>query len=87
MPSGGMAGFERLYKDGKLAIVHGLANAKLVAEPSGAVTFAAFLFHANELPNVRHTVAVISGGNVEPELLAEVLSGKPASTQTTARHP
>lgn len=48
---------------------------RLVAEPSGAVTFAAYLFHREELPDSRLTVAVISGGNVEPGLLAEVLSG------------
>jgi len=47
---------------------------RLVAEPSGAVTFAAYLFHGEELPASRLTVAVISGGNVEPGLLAEVLS-------------
>ena len=47
---------------------------RLVAEPSGAVTFAAYLFHREELPASRLTVAVISGGNVEPGLLAEVLS-------------
>jgi threonine dehydratase len=47
---------------------------KLIAEPSGAVTFAAYLFHGAELPASRLTVAVISGGNVEPGLLAEVLS-------------
>ena len=41
----------------------------------GAVTFAAHLFHGEELPDSRATVAVISGGNVEPKLLAEVLSG------------
>jgi threonine dehydratase len=50
-------------------------RARLVAEPSGAVTFAAYLFHREELPASRRTVAVISGGNVEPALLAEVLSG------------
>jgi threonine dehydratase len=50
-------------------------RARLVAEPSGAVTFAAHLFHGEELPDSRVTVAVISGGNVEPALLAEVLSG------------
>jgi threonine dehydratase len=49
-------------------------RARLVAEPSGAVTFAAYLFHRNELPATRVTVAVVSGGNVEPELLAEVLA-------------
>jgi len=48
---------------------------RLVAEPSGAVTFAAYLFHGDELPASRLTVAVISGGNVEPRLLAEVLAG------------
>ena len=48
---------------------------RLVAEPSGAVTFAAHLFHGEELPTSRLTVAVISGGNVEPDLLAEVLRG------------
>ncbi len=48
---------------------------RLVAEPSGAVTFAAYLFHEDELPASRRTVAVISGGNVEPSLLAEVLAG------------
>jgi threonine dehydratase len=48
---------------------------KLVAEPSGAVTFAAYLFHREELPTSRLTVAVISGGNAEPDLLAEVLAG------------
>ncbi|HYZ05353.1 MAG TPA: threonine/serine dehydratase [Rubrobacter sp.] len=48
---------------------------RLVAEPSGAVTFAAHLFRREELPTSRLNVAVISGGNVEPGLLAEVLSG------------
>jgi threonine dehydratase len=48
---------------------------RLVAEPSGAVTFAAYLFHGEELPASRRTVAVVSGGNVEPRLLAEVLAG------------
>jgi threonine dehydratase len=50
-------------------------RARLVAEPSGAVTFAAHLFHTTELPASRLTVAVLSGGNVEPDLLARVLAG------------
>jgi threonine dehydratase len=45
------------------------ANSKTVAEPSGAVTTAAFLFHASELPNTKINVAVISGGNIDPALL------------------
>jgi threonine dehydratase len=47
---------------------------RLVAEPSGAVTFAAHLFHRDELPATRLNVAIVSGGNVEPHLLASVLS-------------
>jgi threonine dehydratase len=62
-------------------------DAKLVAEPSGAVTFAAFLFHAAELPPAKRTVAVISGGNVEAELLAEILRAEPATAQSGAGHP
>jgi threonine dehydratase len=50
------------------------ANARIVAEPSGAVTFAAWLFHAKELPNSKKTVVVVSGGNLEPQLLAQVLT-------------
>jgi len=51
-----------------------MTNARIVAEPSGAVTFAAWLFHAKELPEGKKTVAVVSGGNVDPHLLAQVLS-------------
>jgi threonine dehydratase len=49
-------------------------RARLVAEPSGAVTFAGYLFHRDELPATRLNVAVVSGGNVEPQLLARVLA-------------
>jgi threonine ammonia-lyase medium form len=45
---------------------------KTTAEPSGAVTVAAFLFHAAELPQTRMNVAVISGGNIDPKLLQEI---------------
>lgn len=47
-------------------------NPKTLAEPSGAVAPAAFFFHANELPNTKINVAVISGGNIDPRLLAEL---------------
>ena len=46
-----------------------LAHTDLIPEPSGAVTLAAALFHADELPPSRKTVVVLSGGNVEPALL------------------
>jgi len=48
------------------------ANAQTLAEPSGAVAVAAFLFHGHELPNTKINVAVISGGNIDPTLLAEL---------------
>ena len=51
------------------------ANAQTVAEPSGAVASAAFLFHASELPNTKINVALISGGNIDPKLLAELRQG------------
>ena len=41
-------------------------KSRLVAEPSGAVTTAAYLFHSAELPTAARTVAVVSGGNVDP---------------------
>jgi threonine dehydratase len=51
-----------------------VATARLVPEPSGAVSTAALLFHGAELPAYRKAVAVVSGGNVAPEVLAEVLT-------------
>jgi threonine dehydratase len=51
-----------------------VAATRLVPEPSGAVAAAALLFHAAELPPHTKAVAVVSGGNVAPELLAEVLT-------------
>jgi threonine dehydratase len=51
-----------------------VATTRLVPEPSGAVTTAALLFHAGELPEYKKAVAVVSGGNVDPALLAEVLT-------------
>ena len=48
-------------------------DSRIVAEPSGAVTSAAALFHADELPASKKTVAVVSGGNIEPQLLAQII--------------
>lgn len=45
-----------------------LTATKLVAEPSGAVSLAAALFHAKELPQTRKVAVVLSGGNLEPAL-------------------
>ncbi len=51
------------------------ADPKTLAEPSGAVAVAAFLFHRKQLPETALNVAVISGGNIEPEVLAELKRG------------
>jgi threonine dehydratase len=45
-----------------------LTATKLVPEPSGAVTLAAALFHAQELPKARKVVVILSGGNLEATL-------------------
>jgi threonine dehydratase len=47
----------------------------LTAEPSGAATLAAALFHSQELPACEKMVAVLSGGNIEPELKGELEAG------------
>jgi threonine dehydratase len=48
------------------------ASPATVAEPSGAVAIAGFLFHRAELPKTRMNVAIISGGNIEPKMLEEL---------------
>ena len=49
-----------------------LASTDIVAEPSGAVTLAAALFRADELPKAMRLVVIISGGNLDPHLRAEL---------------
>jgi threonine dehydratase len=51
-----------------------VATARLVPEPSGAVAAAALMFRAAALPKYGKAVAIVSGGNVAPDLLAEVLT-------------
>jgi threonine dehydratase len=56
------------------------ANPATIAEPSGAVAVAGFLFHAHQLPPAGLAVAVRSGGNIDPKMLEEV---RRAAGQTT----
>jgi threo-3-hydroxy-L-aspartate ammonia-lyase len=49
-------------------------QARLIAEPGGAAAVAAWLFHAAELPAAGTPVAVLSGGNIDPDLLARILA-------------
>jgi threonine dehydratase len=48
------------------------SNPKTIAEPSGTVAVAAFLFHREELPRTEVNVAVISGGNIDAKVLQEI---------------
>jgi threonine dehydratase len=48
------------------------ANPMTLAEPSGAVAVAGFLFHQDQLPRTIINVAIISGGNMDPQMLQEI---------------
>ncbi|WP_129669455.1 threonine ammonia-lyase [Phytoactinopolyspora endophytica] len=51
-----------------------VVDGRLVAEPSGAAATAAYLYARERLPEATRTVAVASGGNADPALLAEILA-------------
>ena len=48
-------------------------DAHLIAEPSGAVPTAAALFHRNEFPSAGKVVAIVSGGNIAPEMFKQIV--------------
>jgi threonine dehydratase len=50
------------------------ADARLVAEPSGAVPFAAYLHHAGQLGLTGNVVSVVSGGNLAMDTLAQIIT-------------
>ncbi|WP_240423707.1 threonine ammonia-lyase [Microbacterium halotolerans] len=52
-------------------------RSRLVVEPSGALAVAAFLRDPNRFGR---TVAILSGGNVEPDILADALTSLPGRT-------
>lgn len=54
-------------------------DAHLIAEPSGAVPLAAALFHRTEFPSNGKTVAIVSGGNIAPQMLKEILGSNNSS--------
>jgi threonine dehydratase len=51
-------------------------EARLVAEPGGAVATAAFLYRGAELPSASTYVSILSGGNVDPMALARILTAQ-----------
>jgi threonine dehydratase len=50
---------------------------RMIAEPGGAVAVAACLYRRKELPPADTTVAVLSGGNIDPGLLLAILAEAP----------
>lgn len=62
-----------------MRILH--AATGLVAEPSGAVTLAAAVYHHRELPGCGRMVALLSGGNIEPELRPELDGAGPKAAK------
>lgn len=50
-----------------------LAASDIVPEPSGAVTLAAALFQMDALPPAEKVVVIISGGNIDPALKAQLV--------------
>ena len=48
-----------------------------VAEPSGAVAVAGFLYRRDQLPKSKVNVAIISGGNIDPKMLREISADGP----------
>jgi threonine dehydratase len=83
----GHANFEHLtkYLDGVVTVAEDeilgamrqiMRGARLMAEPSGAVTMAAWMYHRAELPTSRRTVAIISGGNADARQVAQVLEAQ-----------
>ena len=81
-------GIVTVTEDEIRAAVRQLARrVRLVAEPAGAVTTAAYLFRRAELPPERPAgthVAVLSGGNVDPALLAEVVGTAASGSRSVA---
>lgn len=61
------------------------ANPDTVAEPSGAVATAGFLFRADQLPKTRINVAIISGGNIEPKMLEAFRAESRPSVESSNR--
>jgi threonine dehydratase len=55
------------------------SNPATVAEPSGAVAVAGFLFRRDQLPETKLNVAIISGGNIDPKMLEELRRSAPFS--------
>jgi threonine dehydratase len=67
--------------------VRRLLSMRLVIEPSGAASYAALLFRRQELPKAKKKVALLSGGNIDPALLGEIMAAGDASVKSGALRP
>ncbi|MEJ8310772.1 threonine ammonia-lyase [Agrobacterium larrymoorei] len=67
------AGIAVTEEEALRAMVLAFQRLKIVVEPGGAVALAAALFHGDEL-QTDTVIAIASGGNVDPAIMADVLS-------------
>lgn len=58
--------------DIRRAVLRLAEHPRTLAEPSGAVAAAAFLFHSAQLPKTKINVAILSGGNIDPRMLEQL---------------
>jgi threonine dehydratase len=58
-----------------------LLYAKLYVEGAGAAATAALLARKPALRSGARVVAIVSGGNVDPEQMVQVLAAQPAATE------
>lgn len=49
-------------------------NAKLAIEPTAALPMAVYLYHRDRLPSTRNIVIVVTGGNADASVLADLLA-------------
>jgi threonine dehydratase len=57
----------------RAAMTHAALDARLIVEPSGAVSLAGALFRRSDLGEQRTLVCVLSGGNVDPGAFVQLL--------------
>jgi threonine dehydratase len=62
-------------EEAKAAVRFAFRELKLVVEPGGAVSLAAILARKIDLDG-RTVAAVLSGGNVDPDLFAQIIQDK-----------
>jgi threonine dehydratase len=67
-----------------VAMARAASDARMVLEPSGATTLAAFLHRTTDLPAEGWVVCILSGGNVDPERFAALVATATADPVATS---